>query len=197
VVQKHGHDVQILQNEMPEYCALTLERIAIAKVGIKQLVNIVDGGGGTQGWKHSEETKKRIGAFHKGRKLTPKMREALERHRYAERTPEHRKNMSLARAGRKFGPPSPETRAKISASHIGMKASDSARKNMSLAKIGKSCGRESPSYDHTVRLFDHPIQGTFSGTRADFIAKYSLADGCVSALISGVRKSVKGWKTHE
>ena len=73
IVQKHGFEVEVIKATMPEACALSLERALIAALGREHLANVVDGGGGTSGWKHSPETRARIGAFHKGRKPTAKM----------------------------------------------------------------------------------------------------------------------------
>lgn len=109
--------------------------------------------------------------------------------------PEHvRKKMSLAKKGKPRGPTPEWVREKIRQSHIGLRPTNEALRNMSLAKIGKSLGRSSPSYDHTVRSFQHRDGYLFTGTRGDFIKEFQLADGCVSNLMSGKRKTVKGWK---
>lgn len=194
-VATDGFDTVIVRDGMNEACAFSFERIVISANKAKGLVNKVDGGGGTSGWRHSEETKKRIGAFWKGRKITRAMREALEHHNATRvLTDETRKNMSAAARRRKRRPHSAETKAKIAASHVGLRPSAKSRRKMSLAKIGKAVGRNSPSYDHTIRKFRHDSGEIFTGTRADFIAKFGLRHGCVSALISGRQKSIKGWR---
>lgn len=194
VVAKHGRDVEILRSKLPEPCALSLERATIAAIG-GGLVNLTDGGGGAPGWKHSPETKARIGAYWKGRILTPKMRDALAAYNTGKKlTPEHRAKLSAAKAGRSRGPLPAATRAKIAASHIGIKPSDASRRKMSAAKIGKAVGRNSPSYDHTIRHWRNDDGREFVGTRGDLIIMHGLADGCVSAVISGRQKSVKGWR---
>lgn len=194
VEQKHGFEVQIVKDNLPEPCALSLERIIVSTIK-EPLANMTEGGGGTTGWKHSEETKARIGAHWKGRKLNERQMEAL-RQSNAKRvmTDEWRKRLSEASKRRKRTAQSPETRAKIAASHIGLRPSAETLKKMSLAKKGKNCGRESPSYDHTVRNWKNDDGREFSGTRADFINKFQLANGCVSAVINKRQKSVKGWR---
>lgn len=194
VQRKHGYKVQIVKRDMSEPCALTFERILISILGRPLLVNSVDGGGGTTGWRHSEETKMRIGAFNKGKKASRKALETLDRFRSQPRTDEWRSNMSIAAKARTEGRSrSVETRAKISASHIGMKPSRETLEKMRAAHLGKS-GRLSPSYDHTIRAFEHSIHGTFTGTRGDFISAFGLRSSCVSTLINGKQKTVKGWR---
>lgn len=194
VAEKHGFEVEIVKAGLPEGCALTLEQIEIAKIGFANLANATLGGGGTQGWKHSEETKRRIGAFFKGRVLNEKQREALDKHRHREFSPEQRLKMSLAAKRRVRGPLSAETRAKIGAAHIGLRPTEDTRRKLSAAHIGRHCGRDSATYDHTVRRFEHPMHGEFVGTRGDLIEKFSLSSSCLASLLKGKRKSVKGWR---
>lgn len=111
--------------------------------------------------------------------------------------PEVRAKMSAAKKGKPRGPVPQHVKDKIRASHIGLKATDQARENMRKAKVGKNVGRLSPSYDHTIRHFVHQDGYVFIGTRGDFIAKHGLADGCVSSVISGKQKTVKGWKIND
>lgn len=194
IAEKHGFTVEIVRNGLPEACALSLERAMIASAKSK-LANQTDGGGGTSGWKHSEEAKARIGAHWRGRKLTQSQLEALKiSNRNRVITEETRRRQSDAAKIRARRPHTPETRAKIANAHIGLRPSEASRVKMSVAKIGKATGRNSPSYDHTIRVWNNSDGRVFSGTRADFIATHNLADGCVSAAISGKRKSVKGWK---
>jgi hypothetical protein len=194
VAAKHGFEPTVLRREMPEHCALSLERAVIAAIGRDKLTNATDGGGGITGWRHSDEAKRKISAASNGREFTQKMRDTLAAYN-ADKvlTPEHIEKMRAAKLGKKYGPMPAERRAKIAASHIGIRPSDEARRKMSLAKIGKAVGRDSPTYDHTERRFIHCDGGEFIGTRADFIRTFNLSAGCVSNLINGYRKSVKGW----
>lgn len=194
VAEKHGFEVEIVKAGLPEGCALTLEQIAIAKIGFANLANATLGGGGIQGWKHSEETKRRIGEASRSREQTERQREALRLHRCIDFTPEHRRKMSAAAKARKRHPLSAETRAKISAAHVGLRPTEETRRKLSRVHIGKHRGRDNATYDHTVRRFEHPMHGEFVGTRGDLIEKFTLSSGCLSALLKGKRKSVKGWR---
>ena len=49
VVAKHGRTVRILKRNMPEQCALSLERALIATHGREKLCNLSDGGDGVSG----------------------------------------------------------------------------------------------------------------------------------------------------
>lgn len=161
IVAKHDFYVQIIRSHMVEPCALTIEKIVIAKVGRQFLANLTDGGEGSTGYIPG---------------------------------PEVRAKMSAAKKGISRGPVPEHIRRKIAASHIGLRPTEQSRAKMRAAHIGKHVGKDNATYDHTPRSFTHPDHGIFEGTRAEFIAKYQLRDSCVSVLISGKQKSVKGWK---
>ena len=146
--------------------------------------------------KVSAETRAKISAANKGKKATDKALAALRAANMpgVKRSAAHKKSLSEASKRRVRVPLTDETKRKIAAAHIGMKPTPETLLKMSRSKIGKAIGRDSPTYDHKVRRFSHPGLGVFTGTRADFIATHGLAAGCVSAMISGGRKTVKGWK---
>jgi len=193
IARKHGFTPSIIRDQLPEHCALTLERIVISANRSAGLANFTDGGGGISGWKHSDEAKRRIGEASKVRGVTPAMLRALDS-RGRKATPEQIERMRQAKLGKKYGPMSIERRAKIAASHIGIRPSADTLRKMSLAKIGKAVGRDNPTYDHTIRQWRNDDGREFSGTRAEIIDRFSLGDSCVSAVIKGRRKSVKGWR---
>jgi len=102
----------------------------------------------------------------------------------------------------------PETRAKMRATHTGMKASPEHCKNISLGLMGNQhtlgqkrspefcaamSGANNPNYDHTIYNFRHNDGATFTGTRHDFWVKYDLHAGNLSKIIRGVYKTHKGW----
>ena len=195
VVQKHGLLVEIFKDGLDEAEALSLEMSIIADVRkTAVLVNLVDGGGGISGWKHSADAKAKISAFNKGKKLSQKSIDATaQKNRGKKRTAEQRLKLSLAKKGKPRPCLSEETKKKISLSHMGLRPTDEARKKMSESHKGKYVGKLNPTYDHTIRTFFHSKHGTFEGTRGDLILKYNIADGCLSSVISGKQKSVKGW----
>jgi hypothetical protein len=191
---KHGVLVEIFKDSMSEVCALTLERIIIASIGIQNLANVTDGGGGISGYRHTHEAKEKISASGRGRPQHPNSLKALIQRRGCKLTDDHKAKLSLAKAGIPRGPQSEETRRKISSSHIGIRPSAETLEKMSKSKIGKAVGKNSPSYDMTERRFFHQDHGEFVGTRGELILAHKLASGCISELISGKRQSVKGWR---
>lgn len=194
IVDEHGYSAHVLMDGLSESCALSLEKVLIFSLRSMGLVNVVDGGGGTSGWRHSDETKIRIGQASKNRTVSQKALDALRAYNTGKTlTTEHRAKLSAAKSGRRRGPMSLETREKIAASHAGMKASDETKEKLRASHVGKCSGRENPKYDHTHRCFVHISGANFEGTRADFMSANGLAHGCVSALINGHRKTVKGW----
>lgn len=193
IVARHGFTAEIVARNLPEHCALSYERALIAAHRQCGLANFTDGGGGITGWKHSPETKARISAAFKGREVTPAMRRALDG-RGRKATPEQIEKMRAAKIGKKYGPMPDERRAKIAASHIGIRPNAETLHKMSLAKIGKAVGRNSPTYDHTVRCWRNDDGREFVGTRGDIIKQFGLGAPCVSAVIKGRQKSVKGWR---
>lgn len=195
VARKHGFTAEIVVSGLPEASALMVEQTVIAVVGFGRLTNATLGGGGVPGWRHSAETRRRISEAGKGREFTERQRAALAVYNAEKKlTEEHKAKLSAAKKGKTRPPHSLETRAKIAASHIGIRPKAETLKKMSDAKIGKAVGRKSPSYDHTVRTWRNDDGREFSGTRGDLIKAFSLGDPCVSAVISGRRESVKGWR---
>lgn len=195
-VKKHGFAVTIFKDGLDEKTALALEIELIAKMRkTEKLVNLVDGGGGTRGWKHSQKAKAAISKFNKGKKLSQKALGALKRANKGRKpADETKRKMSDAAKSRPRRPLSEETKRKISKSHMGIRPTPETLKKLSDVKKGKRIGRSSPSYDHTIYKFNHPTHGYFYGTRGDFMKKYALKDGCISSLINGKRNSVKQWR---
>lgn len=83
------------------------------------LTNLLPGGAGTRGWKHTEETKAKMRGPRKARGPLP--REQVEKSAAARRgkklSQEARSNMSQARRGRHFAPLTTDHRQKMAVSH--------------------------------------------------------------------------------
>lgn len=138
----------------PDALRIECERIAFWRERGVRLVNLTDGGEGVCGYvpsvetrlklaqgaknrigyKHSEETKRKIGVANavalKGRK-NPEHGEKL---RGRKQSPETITKRMVNMIGRVV---SKETKAKIAYAHTGQKRSESARENMRLAHLGK------------------------------------------------------------
>lgn len=102
---------------------------------------------------------------------------------------------------------SDDTRKQISISLSGRKATKQQKLNMSLAQKGRKISKEMvarirqnykwedhPKLDKTERTFFHEIYGEVRMIRYMLCNTYGLPNSKVSEMISGKRKSVKGWR---
>lgn len=111
-----------------------------------------------------------------------------------------------------------ETKRKISESQIGVSLSDETKRKMSktrqrMAKEGIGVGENNPMYGKRATLewskklsdasakknkiiytFQHESGETFTGLMSEFYKKYNLCRAWTSRVISGEKKSIKGWK---
>lgn len=119
------------------------EKALIAAIGRDPhgpLVNMTDGGEGTQGWIPTEETKQKIADAARQRLADPVFREQHRRARIGRKaSKETREKMSIARRSYK---PSPETLAKIIAANRGQKRSPEIREKCAAARRGKKLSAE-------------------------------------------------------
>lgn len=92
-------------------------------------VNVQRGGEGTPGLIHSDESRAKMSAARKGKKLGPC-------------SAEHRANLSIARKGEKRGSFSAEHRANLSAAGKGRVMSDEWRNKLSAARKGSTASDE-------------------------------------------------------
>ena len=92
VRKKYGVNVVIFKDDMTDEDALNLEVELISVIGKKNLTNFTDGGDGTSGYKHSEETIRKMSKSHKGKESWAKGVKFSE---------EHKGKMSLAAKGKK------------------------------------------------------------------------------------------------
>ena len=163
-LKRHGQrpGVTVLQT-VSASCICNAERYWIAHYRALgcPLTNIGDGGeGGMPGAKHSEETKAKIGAAHRGKivsaearaRMSEAQRRAMTQERRAEigaasrnRSPEANARIGEANRGRS---PSEETRAKISAASKGRPQSEEARRKRSEALKGR---KKSPEHIEKLR----------------------------------------------
>jgi len=123
----------IILQEVPESEREIAERAWI-RYGWEEtwrLTNTTEGGGGTLGYKHTEETRNRMSNSLKGRIVSDETRKRLsESHKGHIHSEETRKKMSESLKGK---PISEETLKKIGKSHKGQKRSEDACRKMSDA----------------------------------------------------------------
>lgn len=120
IYEKHGREVLIVKDGMSEPCALSLERMLIAKFK-GQTCNLTDGGQGISGYRHTPEA-------------IEVMREKKVGYRPKRLSPEHYKEIGAARRGTKM---SDEPRAKMRAAKVGRQLTPEWRANLSRAQKGR------------------------------------------------------------
>lgn len=144
IVNKCGFSSEILYENLDEEFALLIEIELIDKyrrLGFK-LTNLTDGGEGVSGYKHTEETRKKIGEKSKNRIATEETKKKLSntlsgKKRKNPFSEEHRKKLSEAAKKQKRIPFSEETKHKISSSLKGKKRTLEQRERISIGtKIG-------------------------------------------------------------
>lgn len=152
-----------LKQNLTEEEAFKHEKYMIAVFGRKDLGtgilrNKTDGGEGSSGLIHTEETKTKISEVHKGRTHSEETKKKMsEAHKGRVFTEEHRKKLSEARKGKYVGEKHPlysksrseETRRKLSEANkgenhpfYGKSHSEETRRKQSEANKGKNIGKK-------------------------------------------------------
>ena len=138
-VKKYGWDafeVTVLHNGVPldDLDALECHCIWIYDAHASGY-NMTIGGGGMRGYVVSAESRARMSAAHKGKRLSPEHRAKIgESNKGKQISPEHRAKISAALTGKKL---SAEHRANLSASHKGNKQSAETRAKISASSKGR------------------------------------------------------------
>ena len=151
-INKYGWDNVIHQIVATELTAKEAKKREIDLIASNETrdpeygYNLTDGGDGTCGYRHSEETKKKIGDMSRGnkyclgREATAETKEKQSRsHKGAVVTEESRAKMSAALIGNQHllgHKHTDETRAKMSASHMGLTVSEETREKTSQRMMG-------------------------------------------------------------
>lgn len=163
--------VTFLYENIDEISAFELEIKTINEfigMGIK-LCNLTSGGEGLSGFKHSDKTKLKCSLANKGRKTSKEHKDKLF--------------VGLAKYIKENGYPK-----------AGVKLSDKQRKRISESHKGILVGRKNPNFNSSLYLFEHEEIGIIETTLYDFIRDYNLTKSSVYRLISGERKTHKGFK---
>lgn len=74
---KYGYNVSIFLDNVSDEKALSVEKDLIEAIGLDNLVNFTNGGEGCIGYKHTEESLKKISKTHKGRKRSKETRKRI------------------------------------------------------------------------------------------------------------------------
>lgn len=145
------------------------------------LRNLTDGGeGGLPGFKHSDETKRKIALGNSNKVLTDEMKRKLDRTGY-KHTEESRSKISKSLVGRKH---SEETKAKIGA----------GQGNKTITEEGKKSQRDAVSKEYD---FINP-QGELVRVKnlTEFSDRNGLNRCCMTLVHQGIQKQHKGWRRY-
>jgi hypothetical protein len=142
----------------------------------------------------SAETRAKIGAAHRGKKLSADQIEAM-RERATGRIPtlEQRARQSAAQKGLLVGPKNPsygipktpEQKTRLREAMLG--------RRFSAETLAKRSGENHPRYDRTIYTMDHPEKGEASGTRRELTGALGLGTNVFTGLLNGSKKSTAGW----
>lgn len=120
VFRKHGCEVVLVCQGLPEVCALSMEK-ALIGVYRSSLCNMTDGGEGASGYVHTPDGRAKMSAAWEGRIVTEEWRSNMSKARKGKpHSPEHVRKQADAQKGKVY---SEETKAKIGAAHKGKKLS--------------------------------------------------------------------------
>ena len=135
---KHGeHKVEVLAKWPNEQDALDHEKFLIwcfRDMG-SSLANITEGGEGTSGMKHSDETKQKISKIHKGKKLSIEqiemIRESSTGRKHSDKTKAYLTKLNQERVLNS------DQLERILVAHVGKRHSEETKKKISLSHMGK------------------------------------------------------------
>lgn len=175
-VKTFGFEVIIIAENLSLNQACEIEKFWIQLIGVNNLTNVSIGGQcSAQGIKHTLETRMKISENSATKR--PEIRKKLQEIMKGAGNPMYGKNHTL------------EARAKISNSRIGQIAKQSTKNKMSIARKGE----KNNAYDHRIHKFSN-IECVEYLTQHNFRNKYSFSQSAISQLVSGKRKTHKGWK---
>ena len=153
-IQKYGWNEfshEILCSGLTEQRAKELEIYFIAKyktTDSKYGYNIAHGGDGTNGYHHSEETKRKIGKSNRHSKQPMKeetkikISNSLKGIKRKPMSDETKEKIRKSKLGSKHGPLSEETKEKIRLARLGYKMSDEQKEKLRTVHLGKKYSEE-------------------------------------------------------
>jgi len=178
-------------------------------LGTGILYNRTDGGDGSPGFNHTEETKKILSEKSKGRKATEETKKLMSERSKGRvscmkgkfHSEKSKRKMSEIRKGKKHKPLTEETKKKISLSKKGKYAgqnnpmygkihTDETKNKMSLKAKTAQKDKNLCLYEFLSPTGEIIIEHT---TIIDFARKYNLRADCLGKIISEERKHHKGW----
>lgn len=176
IVSKHGFVGEKVKSDMLEPCALSLERMVIAKYGRDRLCNKTDGGVGSSGYTHSAQSLERMSALKKG---VRKVLSAESRAQASERIRQSKLGVPLSKSHRES----------LRLAHLGKTLPVEHRRKIAEANLGAN----HPRHDRTVYNISHEKLGEASMSRYEIMSCTGASRSMVSMFINGKVKSCKGW----
>ena len=177
IVKKYGNfKVVIIIKNLSIEQAAEIEKFWIAHIGIKKLTNISSGGEASAfGMRHTEETKRKISINSGSRR--PEFKEKLRKAFSGSKNPMFGKTHSQ------------KSKDAVSKARRNMRASPETKLKMSAKKRGE----KNNAFKNNIYVFKNLNGKYFVGTQYHFRIEFKLLSCAVSQIISGKRKSHKGW----
>lgn len=150
IVNKVGYKIEIINSNLSNEEASVIEKQLInlygrKDLGLGSLVNMTDGGEGTENLPRSEEWRNKISIANKGKK----------------RSEEWKKKLSFFKKGKKL---TKEHKDKISKSNKGRKVDEQGKYNMSISKKGKKLSQnhiENISKGKSISILQYSLTNEF------------------------------------
>lgn len=203
-----------LKQNLTEEEAFKHEKYMISVFGRKDLGtgtlhNRTNGGDGISGYRHGEDSRKKIRKNAIGRKVTGETRKKMSESKKGivpwctgkKLTEEHREKIKRAHKNRKYKKHTEETKKKISEANKGKYTgqknpmygklhTEETKNKMSLKAKNISKDKNSCLYEFLSPTGEKIIEYT---TIRDFASRHNLRADCLGKIILGKRKYHKGW----
>lgn len=129
--QKHGVEIEFIAENLSEEEAFNKEIETIQNIGLENLTNMANGGEGSSGWLHTEESKNKISIWLKGNQhlkghkhSEDAKKKMSETHKARYQDPKVRERQSQSMKGREI---TKEHREKLRAANKGKRPSEACR----------------------------------------------------------------------
>lgn len=170
--------VAIIGIDMSIENAAQAERKLIKFYGLENLANYSPGGDNLIGFTHSEESRKKISNFHKGRAKSPETRRKMsEAKKGIVFSDEHRKNLSASQSGEKHH-------------NFGKTLSKETKDKMKIAATGEN----SHVADKNYYDFRHAAHGVKRCRQYELRKEYNLDQAALRRVVIGQARQHKGWE---
>lgn len=146
IIKKIPFKVELIKNNLTKEQSYAEETRLIGlywKYGYCEANILLGGNGGPNGYKHSEETRKKMSVCQKGRRHSIETRKKISDGNKGKKiSEEHRLKIREKNLGKKHPPRSPEQRLAISQRKLGQKHTAESKAKMSQIKMGKKASPE-------------------------------------------------------